>query len=391
VKKTVKKTVRKIRVLEMIDKPFLGGGQRTVLLLARNLDRCKFEVSVASAPAGPLVEELRKAGVRHHPLKLEKTLSLRVLGDIRRVLEENSVEILHTHGGVAGLYGRLAARKSRVKVVHTLHGLHYLHYRNPILRQAYIDLERRLGRLTDALVFVCRADWEKGKGLRLAPESKMHVIRNGVDLGLLKPSAEAKKLKMELGLQTAGPLVGTVARLHRQKGLTYLIQAAPQIRSSFPGVKIVVVGGGPLRQELEQEAVRRGVGDVLLFLGERPNVPDLLNLFDVFVLPSLWEGLPYVLVEAAYLRKPIVATAVDGNPEVIEDGKTGLLIPSADSSALASAVLLLLQDKTLAGRLAKAARSAIPPRFGLKKMIGEIQQLYQDLVMNSVTDIQLPK
>ena len=376
--------MKKIRVLEMIDKPFLGGGQRTVLLLAQNLDRRKFEVSVASAPAGPLVEELRKAGVRHHPLKLEKTLSLKILGDIRRVLEENTVEILHTHGGVAGLYGRLAARKSRVKVVHTLHGLHYLHYRNPIYRQAYIDLERRLGRLTDALIFVCRADLEKGKGLRLAPESKMHVIRNGVDLGLLKPGAEAKKLRMELGLQAAGPLVGTVARLHRQKGLTYLIQAAPQIRSSFPGAKIVVVGGGPLRQELEQEAVRRGVGDVLLFLGERPNVPDLLNLFDIFVLPSLWEGLPYVLVEAAYLCKPIVATAVDGNPEVIEDRKTGLLIPPADSSALASAVVLLLQDKTLAGRMAKAARTAIPPRFSLKKMIGEIQQLYLDLAMNSV-------
>ncbi|MGB9006902.1 MAG: glycosyltransferase family 4 protein [Candidatus Aminicenantales bacterium] len=376
--------MRKIRVLEMIDKPFLGGGQRTVLLLARNLDRRKFEISVASAPAGPLVEELRKAGVRYHPLKLEKTLSLRILGDIRRVLEENSVEILHTHGGVAGLYGRLAARKSRIKVIHTVHGLHYLHYRNPILRQAYIDLERRLGRSTDALVFVCRADLEKGKGLRLAPESKMHVIRNGVDLGLLKPGGEAKKLKMELGLQTARPLIGTVARLHRQKGLTYLIQAAPQIRSSFPGAKIVVVGGGPLRQELEQEAVRRGVGDVLLFLGERSNVPDLLNLFDVFVLPSLWEGLPYVLVEAAYLRKPIVATAVDGNPEVIEDGKTGLLIPPADPSALAATVILLVQDKTLAGRLAKAARFAIPPRFGLKKMIGETQQLYQDLVMNLI-------
>jgi glycosyltransferase involved in cell wall biosynthesis len=376
----VKKTMRKIRVLEMIDKPFLGGGQRTVLLLARNLDRRKFEVSVASAPAGPLVEELRKAGVRHHPLKLEKTLSFRILSDIRRVLEENAVEILHTHGGVAGLYGRLVARKSRVKVVHTLHGLHYLHYRNPILRQAYIDLEKRLGRSTDALVFVCRADWEKGKRLRLAPESKMHVIRNGVDLGLLKPVAEAKKLKIGLGLQAAGPLVGTVARLHRQKGLTFLVQAASQIRSSFPGVKIVVVGGGPLRRELEQEAVRRGVGDVLLFLGERPNVPDLLNLFDVFVLPSLWEGLPYVLVEAAYLRKPIAATAVDGNPEVIEDGKTGLLIPPADASALAASVILLVKDKTLAGRLAKAARSAIPPRFGLKKMIQETQRLYLSLI-----------
>jgi len=372
----VKKDMKKIRVLEMIDKPFLGGGQRTVLLLARNLDRRKFEVSVASAPAGPLVEELKKAGIRHHPLKLEKTLSLRILSDIRRVLEENTVEILHTHGGVAGLYGRLAARKSRVKVVHTLHGLHYLHYRNPILRQAYIDLERRLGRLTDALVFVCRADREKGKGLRLVPESKMHIIRNGVDLGLLKPGAAAKKMRMELGLQTAGPLVGTVARLHRQKGLTYLIQSAPQIRSSFPGAKIVVVGGGPLRQELEQEAVRRGVGDVLLFLGERPNVPDLLNLFDVFVLPSLWEGLPYVLVEAAYLCKPIVATAVDGNPEVIEDGKTGLLIPPANRSALAAAVILLVQDKTLAGRLAKAARAAIPPRFSLKCMIDNTQDLY---------------
>jgi glycosyltransferase involved in cell wall biosynthesis len=147
-----------------------------------------------------------------------------------------------------------------------------------------------------------------------------------------------------------------VARLHRQKGLVYLIRAAGRIFNGAPAARIVVVGGGPLEKALQKEIARRGLEGRFHLLGERADSARILSLLDIFVLPSLWEGLPYVLLEAASFGKPIVATAIDGVTEVLQDGQTGLLVPPADSGSLASAVLRLLKDHQLAAELGRSAR-----------------------------------
>ncbi len=171
----------RVRVLEMIDRPFLGGGQVTVLTLARGLDREKFEVLVASEDGGPLVDELRKIGIRHIPVKLGKLSGPSASRALAAVLRDNAIDVLHTHGGIAGLYGRLAARKAGTPaIVHTIHGIHYLHYRNPAAKRAFILLERWLSRSTDAVVFVSVADMERAARLRLARPPKARLIRNGV-------------------------------------------------------------------------------------------------------------------------------------------------------------------------------------------------------------------
>ena len=149
----------RIRVLEMIDQPFLGGGQITLLSLAKGLDKDKFEVLAASGGGGPLVDELGKLGIPHIPIDFRKSSGPGAVVRIVTALGGAGIDILHTHGGVAGLYGRLAAKKAGIPaVVHTLHGIHYLHYRNPLLKRAFIVLERRLSRSTDAVIFVSQAD-----------------------------------------------------------------------------------------------------------------------------------------------------------------------------------------------------------------------------------------
>jgi glycosyltransferase involved in cell wall biosynthesis len=372
--------MEKLRIMEMIDKPSLGGGQTALLLLAENLDRSRFEVIVSSAGDGPLAEESRRKGIAYIPVSLGKRLSLRPVHEIAGVLRENRIDILHTHGGIAGLYGRSAARRARTPaVVHTLHGIHYLHYRNPFLRHLYVLLERRCSHSTDRLILVCQSDLRQARKHRLAPEAKMTVILNGMDAHPELAAHEIARRKSDLGWPPDRPVVGTVARLHRQKGLVNLLRAAPEILSAFPEVNIAVVGDGPQNDSLRREAQRLNLEGRFLFLGEREDAASIMALFDIFVLPSLWEGLPFVLVEAASLGKPIVATAVDGVSEILEDRKTGLLVPPGDPTALADAVIGLLGDKETARRLGEMARTLVPPRFPLRRMIDQTQNLYLEL------------
>lgn len=372
--------MRRIRVLQMIDQPFLGGGQRHLLSLARTLDRGRFEVAVCSRGGGPLVEELRSAGIPHFPVRFQKSFSRALIRDIRNVLESHPFDILHTHGGVAGLLGRWAARKNRFPaVVHTLHGIHYLYYRNPFQKAAYIRLERFFTRFTDAVVFVSDADREKGRKYRLAPNSKIHVIKNGIDFSAFSSQAERSVPLEGLPDPGRGPLLGTVARLHRQKGVEYFIRSAGEILDEIPSARIWIIGDGPLFSSLQNLIEESGLEGRVHLLGGRQNIPAYLSRFDVMVLPSLWEGLPYVLLEAAALAKPVVTTSIDGIMELIEDEKSGLLVPPGDPKELARAAIRMLRDRNLAVRLGERLRDDVVQTYTLEKMVDRIQRLYEDV------------
>ncbi len=365
------------RVLEMIDKPSLGGGQKAVVLLAGALNTATFDVAVCSPPDGPLVEELRKLGIRHVPASFDRRHWRENIRGLRHILRTESIDVVHTHGGVAGFFGRWAAWQVKTQVVvHTLHGIHYLHYRNPILKRVFIHLEKDFSRFTDRLVLVSDEDRRAAAKFRLAPEGKMVVIKNGVDLRGLPPPEDSRQRRREIGLEAAGPIVGTVSRLHRQKGVAYLVRAAALMKDRIPGLKVVCVGGGPLEARMRRLVARLGLQDTVRLVGETSEALKHLAALDVFVLPSLWEGLPFVLIEAAALRKPIIATAVEGNREVITDEETGLLVPARDPRALAEAVIRVINEPNLATRLGQAAARLIPPRFALSRMIRETEELY---------------
>jgi glycosyltransferase involved in cell wall biosynthesis len=374
--------MNRLNVLEMIDKPSLGGGQTVLLALAENLDRDRFNVSVCARSGGPLEDEVRKLGLAFHPAEFRKNPSAGFGRELAGILASEKIDILHTHGGVAGLFGRRAAFAARIPVVvHTLHGIHYLHYRNPVLRLAYIGLERFLSRKTSAVVCVSEADLARARKFRLAPEDRLRLIRNGVALFEKYEGAARVRVLDELcvRLKFRTPVIGTVARLHRQKGVVHFIRAAEIVVRANPSATFVVVGGGPLEKEIRGEVARRGLGDRVILAGERADALDLMSVFDLFVLPSLWEGLPLVLIEAAGMGKPIIATDIDGSREVIRDGETGLLVPPADPAALAGAILRLQEDGDLARRLAANAKNKIPPAFALKKMVAGTEKLYLDL------------
>jgi glycosyltransferase involved in cell wall biosynthesis len=376
--------VKKIKVLEMIDQPFLGGGQINLLTLAKFLDRTLFDVSVCSRDSGALVEKLGEEGIPHFPIAFSKRVERRIVKDIVSLLNTHPFDILHTHGGVAGLFGRWSARHSDnpPHIIHTLHGIHYLHYRNSLHKLLYVNLERFFSRFSDAVIFVSDADRDRGRRFRLVPEYKMVVIKNGINFEAFEAEASLDEGRVELEHDPSGPVVGTIARLHRQKGLPYLFHAVKKIRESVPGVSVWIVGGGPLLPELKSLMEKLDLKDSVRLLGERTDVAGLLSRFDVFVLPSLWEGLPYSLLEAAALAKPVVATDIPGVREVVKHGETGLLVPARDSERLAQAVVRMLREREQAACLGRKLKSATQTDFSLSQMLQKTQDLYLKLALD---------
>jgi glycosyltransferase involved in cell wall biosynthesis len=227
-----------------------------------------------------------------------------------------------------------------------------------------------------------------GKKHGLAPEGKRRLIKNGVDIRSLIHSEELGQRKEDLRVKfkLSPPVIGTVARLHRQKGILYLLRAAKEIHGRHPEATIVVVGGGPLEESLRRQAAKLELGRNFLMLGERTDAREILSLFDIFVLPSLWEGLPLVLIEAAALGKPMIATDIDGVREVIRNGENGILVPPRDPAKLAESVIRLIEDPSLASKLGVNAEKEIPHLFPLSRMVEKTQQLYLELTKKTRVD-----
>ncbi|HEY6953547.1 MAG TPA: glycosyltransferase family 4 protein [Bacteroidota bacterium] len=359
----------------MIDEASVGGGQHHVLWLAKGLARDQFEVAVACAETGYLVDALRAAGIRHFPVEMDNRIRLSSFVQMQRVMRAFAPDVVHTHGGTAGFYGRIAARLLRRKAAHTYHGIHYLHFRTFWKKRLYLMLDRWLLRWTDATIFVAKSDRQLASAYGLAREERSFVIANGIEAGHFKakgyPGRTTGRKRENI------VVIGTVGRLHEQKGFTYLLDAAVELIHLIPDFEIRIIGDGELRPQLESKARGLGVQAKIRFLGTRTDIPAQLSQMDVFVLPSLWEGLPFVLLEAMCAGIPIVATEVDGVAEILEDERDALLVPAGDSHFLSMAIAETVRDKKSARMRVRNALRKIAVEFDLVKMIHRTERVYR--------------
>ncbi|MBE0460943.1 MAG: glycosyltransferase family 4 protein [Candidatus Aminicenantes bacterium] len=370
----------KIKVLEVINEATVGGGQKHVILLAKNLNTERFHVLAASSTNGPFIEELTKIGIRHIPVKMKGILNFQAIFSICSLVRKERIDIVHTHGGIAGLSGRLGAFLSRSPViVHTLHGIHYLNYKNRFLKWLCIQLEKIFSIFTDAIIFVSDSDKEKAKENKLVKNKKINVIKNGIEFSEVQSHVDVLAKKKTLGIDSSWPLIGTVARLHPQKGHIYLLKAAKKIIEIQPQTRFLIIGSGQLRTALEDYCKQFGISDNVIFLGTRNDVPELLQIIDIFVLPSLWEGFPIALMEAMASGKPVVATRVDGNREIVEHKRTGILVEPKNPDSLSNAILTLLKDKDYCCQLSKNGKREVMDKYSVLKMVKETEKLYIDL------------
>jgi glycosyltransferase involved in cell wall biosynthesis len=370
------------RVLHVISTLLPGGTETAVLRLIRSCDPRRYQFRVAYLRGDPeLAADFAAAGAPATPMGLRRKADPACLLRLWRYLRRERFDLVHTHMDLADYYGAFAARLAGVRgVVSTKHNADEFRTRRTWKRYPFLALERAAYELADAVIVV-----SDGVGDFLArsehlPRRKLVTIRNGVDARITEQAIARGEARRRLSLDRFDPVIGTVGRLAPQKGQIDLLRALPAITRLLPGAALAIAGEGPSRPVLEQEARQLGIADRVVFLGHRRDVPAVLSALDLFVLPSLWEGMPLALLEAMALGCPVVAARAVGVEEVLRDGVEGLLVPRRDPAALAEAALRLLRHPSRARALAEAARARALGRHSLEAVAREVEALYQRIL-----------
>lgn len=371
-----------LRVLEVFE-PRDGGVAEHVRLLAEGLKARGHDVTVAGRPDAMTRPALEGRGIPYVPLELtggvpDPLPDLRCARSLSALMRSGSFDIVHAHGQKAGILARRGARRRRIPSVYTPHSFVY---RTQALRPRWsgrlrfrVGLlgERALARHTAAIVAV--ADDERNVALtdRIAPADRIVVIPPGVCID--RESAPNESLRSFRG---EGPLLGFVAGLRDQKGLPTLLDALELLAEQGNSVRFAIVGNGPLWDEVEARVSAAPLAGNTLLLPFEEDAEAYLRCLDAFVLPSLWEGLPMAVLEAMAAGIPVVATAVNGTPEAVEDGVTGYLVPAGDAAALADRLLAIAGDEPARRAMGEAGRQLAASRFGVDRMVDELLSVYR--------------
>ena len=368
----------RVRVLQLAGSAEWAGGEVYLLQLAKALDRTRFELSVICPAMGPLVERLGQLGVATAVVPMEERLvDPRALLALVRHFRRERPHVVQSHGARTNFYGRLAARLAGVpRHLSTVHNSLY-DYPVPALRRAlYLALDRLTVPWTETILCVAeslaRDLIERGR----VPAEKVQVIHNGVDLARFDPSrADGGKIRRAFGL-ASGPVLGLIGRMTPQKDHATFLAALARVRTEVHDVRALIVGDGPLRPAITAEAARLGVQEACCFTGVRDDIPDCLAAMDLVLISSVSEGLPFTVLEALAMARPIVATAVNGVTEIVEPELTGLLVPPRRPDLLAQGALALLRDPERARALGQAGRKAVEVRFPMERMVERLERLY---------------
>lgn len=365
-----------INVLYFSNSLARGGAEEHVLTLLRGLDRGLFQPHIVCTPA--VAEMLRPdlpRDVEAIPLCLRRPGDLRAGRRLVKILSERRVDILHSHLFYSSLFASPVGWWCRVPVI----------VETPHIREAWrhgwlkgrFVVDRLVGRFVDHYIAVSESNARYLTQEKRLPARKVVVIQNGCDLTRFDPSRVVPAgVKRSLGFGVDDPVLVVIARLERQKGHRVLLEALPAVHRQFERARVVCVGDGALRGELEREVANLGLAGSVRFVGYQSDVTDWLALADVVVLPSFFEGLPLVTIEALAAARPVVATAVDGTPEVVVDGKTGLTVPPGDSTRLAGAICRLLGNGELRRALGRAGRRWVEAHFSAERQIQRTQEFY---------------
>ena len=364
-----------LRLMFFMNTIVRGGAEEHVLTLLRGLSRKYFQLSFVCPPV--LADEMRAdlpSDVKLFPLRLRGLRDVAAAARLAAILRRERIDILHSHLFYSSLFASPVAWASGTSLIlETGHGRE--HWRNGIITSKFF-VDRIAGRFVDGYIAVSEATGRYLQADKGLPGHKISVIQNGCDLKRFVVTADSSRLKTRLRITDDEVVLLVPGRLEPQKGHRFLIEAMPLIQQRFPKTRLVCVGDGSLRTELEQMAAGLRLTKPVLFVGYQSKVEDWYALADVIVMPSLYEGLPLVAIEALAASRPVVATAVDGTSEVIIDGRTGLSVPPQDPEALAHAICALLSDSTLRERVAKTGRDWVWERFTQERQIAQTQDYY---------------
>jgi glycosyltransferase involved in cell wall biosynthesis len=379
--------MEKVNILYVITKLELGGAQKQLLSLIQQLDKERFQPFLFTASEGLLIPEA--LSVRNLILKRSRWLErpINPLNDLLALIElyvfikRNKIAIVHTHSSKAGILGRFAAHLIKVKVIiHTVHGWSFNDYQPSPIRYLFIRLERFVAKFTRRLIVVSSYDMRGGLENRIGNESKYIIIRYGIkhtDFGIIDHG-----IRGELGINPQDLVVGMISCFKPQKSPQDFISLAYLVNQNLPEARFLLVGDGVMRKHIEKLVCKFSLKKNVIFTGWRKDIPRILSAIDVFVLTSLWEGIPVSILEAMASSKPVVATDTGGVAEVITNEKTGFLVVPGDTKTMSKRLMALLNDKSLRESIGRNANQSLSSDFCCEKMAKNIQDLYKNLILD---------
>ena len=352
------------------------------------MDRKFFRTELACAPGGRLIDLVKSNNMKVrtfnnlvqplHPLK-----DLMALMNLICFLKKNPYHIVHTHNSKAGFLGRLAAKLAGTTVIiHTVHGFAF-HDQEPLYRQIlFRSLERLASRWCDKMIFISQPliDWALRE--RIVGKEKILRVYSGIELDLFRPVTGERKnrIRKKWKLKRNDAVIGIVSKLWDGKGHAVLINAFKELKKEIKDARLVIVGEGYLYDELLRMVDMHCLKDSVLFTGFQMDVSEIISTFDVAVLPSFFEGMGRVLLEAMAMEKPVVASRVGGIPDLLEHGINGFLVRPGNVEELTEALKKILTDKGLAESMGKQGRKRIKEQFSADVMAQSVEKLYRELL-----------
>lgn len=369
-----------MHILHLISSSGLLGAERVVIELSKGLQvmhNCHPVIGAIKNIYNPhteIVDEAIGNNINSVVFPCKSQFDIKLIFSIKEFIKNNRIDIVHCHGYKSNLYGLLASQK-KIPSVTTNHNWLKSHWKLKV----YCFLDNLWIRYFDRIVAVSEEIRDEMIRYKI-PEKKIRIIDNGIDVNRFDKTIPDEKLKRELGLNGNCAVIGTIGSLKYEKGHEYLLKAAKEVLESHAAIKFLIVGGGPLRNSLEDEAKNLGIAGNVIFTGYRKDVAELLSVMDIFVLPSVKEGLPMVLLEAMAAKKPIIATRVGAVSKVIRDNETGILVEPGDVSALQRAIGNLLNDTMKTQGLALKGYGRVKKDFSSENMCREYLTLYKELL-----------
>ncbi len=380
-----------VRILNIITRLNIGGASSHTINLTERLNSNGFRSVLASGVEsereGNMIDLAHRKGIEP-PIMSHLRRDVSICRDVAAVVQlyllikKHSPHIVHAHTTKAGTLGRIAAWLAGVPViVFTLHGSYFYGYFSRAKTRMFTCIERLLSLVSDRIIAVSDQERREIIEQKIGTEDKVIKIPLGLELDDLF-TCDPKKgiLRSELGIEPGRKLIGIVARLVPIKGHRFFLDAARLVLQSCPDLLFLIIGDGELRQELEEYASSLGIAENIVFLGFRRDLPTIYADLDIVALSSLNEGLPVSVIEAMAAAKPIVATCVGGVPELLDEGRHGIIVPPSNSEKLANGILEILDNPEMGGRMGELGRKAAMERYTIDTLVENITDLYQQLL-----------
>jgi glycosyltransferase involved in cell wall biosynthesis len=373
--------MEKINILHIYQNSNIGGIQQQLLSVLKSYDKEVFNpIFCCFRHKGEIGKEIERMGIEviafNRPRYYKFSIGIDIVRDLYRLIKQKNIQVARSHRYHANLYGRVAARLADVPVI--VSSVHDNYRMDKRLKRRIIN--HILSKISDKIIAVSESIKKDIVIYDKIDTSKILVIPNSVDIERFNPEGNFANIKEEFLIKNNDIVIGFVGRIVPAKGLEYLIDTLSYLKEEFRNIKLLIIGEGSLVDGLKEKSKENNVNDSVIFTGRRRDIHDILSCIDIFVMPSIAEGLPNALLEAMAMAKPIVATEVGGIPEVIKNGINGLLVPPRNAESITTAIKTLLADMHLTTKMGQRARNYVEENLSIQATVRKWESLYISLL-----------